>query len=145
MNNFIYSIEGFFPHLERFGSYKFNVHLDKKLAKNLFEKPLPEELERNLQESAKIIIKESRVLGLDINIPYFFVDNKNDKSCLLQGCIVPGNACDLGIDIDCFFEESLNNFKVPLIFRPHNVDSVNQAYSLLSVWLNWIENVKYLK
>ena len=64
----------------------------------------------------------------------------------MRWCVVPGDACDLGIEgteLDSLMREgfdSLIKYKQLIEYQPHNVDNTKQAYALLSLWLNWVDS-----
>lgn len=133
-----YRIDGFVPsQIDRFTSnYGFSATLDSKYAKKAYELELNKKLYQNLTEAATSTIKNVG-LSKSIEKPYQFVQNNKGKlTLLLQYCQVPGDACDLAVSW-----EDINLIKdskeLPLRYIPHNVDSHQQAYALLSIWLNW--------
>ena len=134
-------------------SYNFNVYLDFDLAKKMYMTEMTERGHENLTKIAGMIIKrnfgEGRLLSRQ---PYKFVENEEDKlTCLLQYCDVPGDATGIGIDgmdinslVRAFKEDPQRNiFRLRgVTYSPHNIDTINQAYTLLSIWLNWINLTK---
>lgn len=145
---FHYEILGFSPRNDlTLGGYGFSIYLDKELAKKAFEQELTEYGYKNLTEMATNIIIDVGLAKKDeiIHPPYnFFPNKKNNLTCLLQFCDVPGNACDLGASWDQIEDLKRDSYKNYIEYHPHNVDTSRQAYALLSIWLNWEEHIKAL-
>jgi len=81
---------------------------------------------------------------LRMTVPYRFVE----ESWLLHGVEVFGDACDLSLEedgLESFFDEEFRE-KAKYLYRvgygPHNVDSMNQASCLLSLFLNWANSAR---
>ncbi len=62
----------------------------------------------------------------------------NDGYVMMLGFVqVTGNACDIGVaGISCEDIIRMDDDRF-VEYHPHNVDSVQQAYMLLSLWLEW--------
>jgi len=149
-NRFFYRVEGLYPTdtgsgLSRFG---FIVNLDRDFARKALQKEMTEHGRKHFVESAKRTVGMVGLGGFG-EPRYQFVDD----SCLLQFCMVPGDACDLGMDpmkIPSLRREidELNQgkriegiYKSPITYGPHNVDGYQQAYALLSMWTHWANMV----
>ncbi len=144
-NEPFYVVSSFQPssgnNLGRFG---FSVGLDPNFAKKAFEKEISEEIYKRFDKMGKSIIALSGFKGKFTQPPYKFVENqKGNLTNLLRWCDVPGDACDLGIDGSELSNlmtrefDDLIKYKSMIEYGPHNVDSPQQAYALLSLWLNW--------
>lgn len=144
--NFFYRIEGYSPTKTGSGiRFGFSTSLDIKLAKKAYQTKITPKIEENLQKMAKLIIIDSGLAGQDemIRKPYSFVRREDNLSTLLHFCTVPGNVCDLGLDINRISElKEDSDWKNWISYDPHNIDSLNQAYALLSVWLYWAETAQ---
>lgn len=144
---FLYRIDGFFPRKGLdLGAYGFAVELDKELANRALQKEITEEGYKNLTSLAESTIK---IVGLAVakerimDSYHFVANSKGNLTCLLQFCRVPGDACQLGIDgmeMGRFVERG--KIERNPEYQPHNVDHPRQAYSLLSIWLNWVDCVE---
>ena len=143
-----YVIEHFEPisHLD-LGRYAFNVGIEMELAKKAFQREIDEKMYNRFQEISLDRMKETRMLKRDEtrnDYGYHFLSNKNGNLTLLLRFIdVPGNACDLGIngeEGDLLREGKLHDKF--LGYYQHNIDGQQQAYTLLSLWLTWVEAVK---
>jgi hypothetical protein len=135
-----YNIEGFFPHTtgNKMGEYEFSIYLNPKIALRLRKFERTEKITEILQGDAKEIIRQSFQGQYDKKMnPYLFFDN----GLLVQSCRVPGNSCDIGVDLEDI-ERLSEGGSGDLKFRPHNVDDFTQASTLMSIWLNWFNTVK---
>ena len=147
MSDFVYRIEGYSPSKTGFGmQFGFSTSLDIELAKKAYQTEITEKLHDKFQEMAKLIIINSGLAGKDESIrkPYSFVRKEdNNLTNLLHFCTVPGNSCDLGLDINRIYElKKDSDLKNWISYDPHNVDSIYQAYALLSIWLYWAETMQ---
>lgn len=122
------------------GSYGFAIGLDPKYAKRFYEKEITQQQSDNLDRHGKKIVRDIFDLEEEsfINTPYHFLKNeKGNLTLLLQWCSVIGNTCDLGIDgmnldrIKRWQDDSL------IEYEPHNVDTLHQAFGLLTLWNEW--------
>jgi hypothetical protein len=111
---------------------------------------MPEILHERMQQAGRAIISNSKLAHKKpsrYEKVFYFVENEGKPTLLLQYCQVPGNACDLGMDVDDIkrLQEEIRNGKNFdsimnwIEYGPHNVDNIPQAYSLLSAWLHWQE------
>jgi len=151
--DFMYSVEGFVPQAEMsMAGFGFLALLDRDYARKALSTEMPETVRGNLQSMGEYIIKNS---GLEPTLfmqkPYHFVEN----SYLLQFCSSPGDACDLGMEInqlellreeltDPGVLEQSRRFDNPITYLPHNVDSPLQAYTLFALWANWANGLRFL-
>lgn len=138
---YFYRIHGFFPPEEqRMGHYGFNIWLDKNIAKKAYATKLEENVRNHFITEAKEIIKRTfpKKMISKHETPYIFIED----SCLVQICQVPGNACDIGLDIMDI--ELIKTGDIDVNYTPHNVDMMMQQYALLSIFLNWTHGVKGL-
>lgn len=141
---FFYKIDGYSPSKTGFGvQFGFSTSLDIELAKKAYQTRIKEEVHDNIQKMAKLIIIDSGLAGQDETIrkPYSFIRGEdNHLTNLLHFCTVPGNSCDLGLDINGISElKKESDLKTFISYDPHNIDSINQAYALLSIWIYWAE------
>ena len=142
-----YVVSGFTPPIEyQLGGFGFCVGIDMGLAKKALERKLPDEGFDRMQEIGKKIIVSSGLAKKDEHIypPYKFAESKEGYNLLLRFCDVPGNACSLGLDGDWLYKfERFDKYDGELLLEyvPHNVDSIHQAYALLSLWTNWADSV----
>lgn len=143
---FLYRIMGFFPADNSLGAYGFSVELDKDLANKALQTELTEQGYKHLTQMAETVIRRAGLAMQKerVSTPYHFVGNKSGNlTCLLQFCTVPGNACDLGIDgIETGRLVERGKIEHNPEYDPHNVDHPRQAYSLLSLWLNWADLIE---
>ncbi len=136
--DYFYRIHSFFPPEElRLGQYGFNIWLDKSFAKKAFDRKLEEKVRDNLIINAKEIIK--RTFPQDMisahETPYIFLED----SCLVQVLQVPGDACDIGLDISMI--DYIKAGEIDVNYTPHNIDMQIQQYALLSIFLNWANGI----
>ena len=138
LERYIYQIRDFTPGNSR-GGYGFSILLDRELAIQAFNTKMPGEVNQRLNKFAKAIVKESGLAKTGFLSEREFYRFFND-SWLLQYCSVPGNATNIGID-PSDFDEVENDQGLDVVnwieYIPHNVDTMQQAYTLLSVWLDW--------
>lgn len=127
------------------GAYGLATGLDMNLAKKAFGKELTQKTQDRFIEIGNHLVKSIGLTKEDrmIMSPYMFIQNDEKMyTCLLHFVRVPGNACDLGIEwnqIDDVKRE--NSHRNLLEYGPHNVDSIHQAYGLLSLWLSWADHI----
>jgi len=121
------------------------ISLTGKAAKEFYNNELNDRGYQNLQETG---IQQIFLTGISSNIedidpPFHFVRNKDgNRTWLLRWNKVPGNSCELGIDgnslevLQAAFE---GKKEVPkwIVYSPHNVDNIQQAYALASTWVEW--------
>ncbi|MFA4953325.1 MAG: hypothetical protein WC584_03820 [Candidatus Pacearchaeota archaeon] len=143
-----YVVSGFQPTgRDDLSGFGFAVGLDPNFAKKAFEKEILEDVYKRFDEIGRSIIAASGFREKYIHQPYAFVENeKGNLTNLLRWCIVPGDACDLGIDgseLDRMSRDGFDNlieYKQMIEYQPHNVDNTRQAYALLSLWLFWADS-----
>lgn len=141
-NEAFYVISGFSIRTDLIGSaFNFATGLVRDFALKAYNTKLPFGMFERLNDDAKNTIKSLGEKSKYIKNPYGFAEDKNGNlTTLLRWCCVPGDACELGIDgfdFDCIRDGRFNHKM--LIYEPHNIDSRTQAYSLLSIWLNWAD------
>ena len=112
----------------------------------------PERTNR-FQSEGREIIKLHRIKGMvHEKNPYHFIE----ESPLIQGVNVPGDAADLSLDEfwrDEFQSDSWRELiktgekqeLPPVSYTPHNIDTKDQAFCLLSLWLNWANTAKFIE
>jgi hypothetical protein len=141
-----YVINGFSPRDDIITSaYNFSVGLKPEIALKAYKKELTEFAFNRLEEMRQGILK-SCGMKYSNAYPYKFIENdKRNPTWLLRWCQVEGDACDLGIDgfeldniKNSLEKEDLSYLKI-IEYLPHNIDNKYQAYSLLSIWLNWAD------
>jgi len=138
----IYVINGFSKRTDLDTSaFNFLVGLKSDFALKAYNKELPNGAFEKLNEIEKGMIRSLGEKSEYIKTPYMFVENNDGNlTTLLRWCCVPGDACELGIDgsdTDSFRQGRFNSKM--LGYGPHNIDNRTQAYSLLSIWLNWVD------
>jgi len=127
------------------GAWAFQIELSMEMARWLWAYPLPDlqHFKQDLRERLADVRLCSGIGGVQ---PEPFLDyprlNFWDDRCLLTNISVPGNACGLDMDprdYDYVKQENpLPEFqRVRLL--PHNVDSMLQAVSLISLFTGWAE------
>ncbi len=127
----------------RMSSFGFAIGLKPDIARKFYDKEIEDEKIKRMNSIGKKLIKNifawEKMSPKDIDTPYFFMRNeRGNPTFLLQGCRVPGNACDIGIDgkglkelirdLDAGFQAE---------YTPHNVDSIIQASGLFALWNQW--------
>lgn len=130
-----YVISGFRPPPSgSVGGAGFSIGLRGKFAKEAFNIKITETQHKNLLLCGEAIVSD--LFKSAHYPPYNFVEKDNEYTMLLWHCRTNGNACDVG-----HTERTVENLKDDdmLEFHPHNVDSVHQAYSLLSLFLKWYD------
>lgn len=141
--NYIYRIPPIFPLEHRPpGAWGFGVELDTAFAKKLRRVSLDESFYEHLEKIGNSLIKDILPSSLVEKRwkPYSFVEG----SSLLHYVKVPGNACDLCLEHFCqndFFENNLDSIH-RVNYTPHNIDSKDQAFALLSLWINWANSAQ---
>lgn len=129
--------------------YSFMV--SGEAAAKLIVRPLEQECEERLQGLARAILGKTSPDLIELGVPdkpYRFVDG----SYLLRGISVPGNACDLFLEVSDL--EDLLRFKeeggksgsdvLPVDFANytvHNVDLYDQALALRELFIAWTDSV----
>ena len=150
MPNFIYRIDPIVPVTRGpFRMCPVGADLDYDFAVKARSTEMSEEIRNKFVEIGNDITNkffDTKKIGRETS--YHFVK----ESWLLQYCTVPGNACDFGLEHNAqhdFLEDFertkqqqnlLRDF--PISYTPHNVDTINQATCLLSLWLEWANLTK---
>ncbi len=152
MVKYVYEIGGLYaPDLDetRMGMWGFDINLDPSFALKARKAKMEEKLYDNLQRMAVITTTNFKLddhFGVSIKPnPYHFTEG----SLLLQFVEVPGNACDLGIyngKRELLDNWKMNDNKNPysVNYIPHNVDTKDQAYCLLSLWIHWANTINLI-
>ncbi len=139
-----YVISGFFPRTDiATSAFNFAIGLKSDFAWRMYHKEMTDSAYERLNKTRNEILKS---IDLDFSsptaYPYKFLDNeKGNPTCLLRWCQVYGDACDLGIEgteLNLITDRRLSKNEM-VVYNPHNVDSMKQAYGLLSLWLNWAD------
>ncbi len=133
-----YVISGFSPPSEGYemGGYGFSIGLKASFAKRCINFKMKKENVDRMNEIGQSAL--SRVFPpKSFNPPFNFMDI-NDGYVMMLGFVqVTGNACDIGVaGISCEDIIRMDDDRF-VEYHPHNVDSVQQAYMLLSLWLEW--------
>lgn len=132
-----YHIYGFGPPPPdecRLGSCGFGVYLDPAFALAAKSKPLGEEFGARFRERAADI---GRLCAGHDGMTGELAANFWDDTLLLTNVSVPGNACGLDADRDQWNRLGEEYGPITFDYTPHNVDSMNQAAGLLSIWTAW--------
>lgn len=135
---FLYRVENFSPPLEpgKLGGYGFNINLDREFARKAKQKTIEDKIQERLNEIARDNIVKRLFSSSLVTQPYHFVDN----SLLVGSFHVPGDDCELGlsnVEVESLDIENEHSNSVKL--HTHNVDNYQQAYTLFSLFTNWIE------
>src|SRR5690349_13058459 len=94
MEDFIYSLDWIDPS-EGPNGFAFCTSLDIRFARKAFARELSDKVRENFQKHGRRIIKAAGLEKMGrIENPYAFHEN----TFFLRHCVVPGNACDLGIE-----------------------------------------------
>jgi hypothetical protein len=137
MRDYFYRIEGYQPREHGLGRAGFSAYLDREFAHVCHQTKMPRQGKKNLEAIAKSALHN--LFGKDrmMRPPYQFVDD----SLLLRYIVVPGDACELGIDGGELgeFKREEPPWDRSLAYTPHNVDTHTQAYALLSLFLTWAD------
>lgn len=148
LKNFSYRLVGFeAPEKKESGMWGFEVWLDGDFARLALEYELPQEIYVRLNETAEniVMVEGLKQKGEKIVPPYSFVSSpKGNLTALLQSIRIPGNSCDLGMDINSIGDirkEKKTSLK-GVIYSPHNVDNRIQRDALLSLWIRWNESAE---
>tara|TARA_Y100000310_G_scaffold27990_1_gene26611 strand:+ start:4894 stop:5367 length:474 start_codon:yes stop_codon:yes gene_type:complete len=140
-----YVVDSFGRGSDQMSSWGFSIGLDSEFAKRFYEREITDEEFENINLHGKNLVKNifnSKEISF-IDTPYHFLRNDDEKSTfLLQWCSVIGNACDLGIDgrdlgkIKKWDEYTMGGL---IEYGPHNVDSLQQASALFTIWNEWVK------
>ena len=121
-------------------AYNFSIGLKPDFALKAYNKELPDNAFKKLNEIGITILKDLGFSSL-MRQPYMFLENDKGKfTSLLRWCDVPGDACGLSLEgsqINYLKNEKLSHRMIE--YNSHNIDSMLQAYSLLSLWLQWAD------
>jgi len=134
-----YIISGYLPPSEnsQMGGYGFSISLRVSFAKKCLLFKITDKQAQRMNKICKTIHKQ--IMNFEDRDPLFFEYLDKEQTVLLNFATVLGNACDLGI---CGFESNrileMNDDDF-IEYHPHNVDSIKQAYALLSIWLQWYD------
>jgi hypothetical protein len=138
-SNFYYHITNFGSGL---GSEGFNVQLSGAAAKRLSETVLPgdEYIKQFAYDIIDRCFKGRSMYGSEPVVFYKLPDGRN--TCLLKGCEVPGvNGCMLYADVNEL--DYIRKYgEREISYGTHNVDTKEQAYTLLAIWLCWANIVE---
>jgi hypothetical protein len=133
----MYRINGFSPpNPYRLGGYGYTILLDREFALKALNTKQPEYI-KNFHEDIDNLLEILKIS----NKPYGHVRFCND-TMLISNISVFGNSCGLDIDwksLELVIDEHNHGYENDLAYYPHNVDSITQAYSLLSVFFVWYE------
>lgn len=134
----LYVISGFSPPAEghEMGGYGFSVGLKASFAKRCIKFKMKQENVNRMNEIGEAML--SRIFPpKSFNPPFHFKDMDDEYTMMLGFVQVTGNACDIGTaGVSC--EDIIKMRDDDMVeYHPHNVDSVHQAYMLLSLWLEW--------
>lgn len=146
--NASYRIEHFYPdhrRLDKILSHGFSIHLELEVAQKLINIKLPKDHLLNDIGLRYIQTVFGKCYDNDRLISYRSPFDFYKDSILVSHVNVPGNACSLDINSnnikDLTPKTHLNNLvSTAISWEPHNVDSRNQAFTLLSLWLLWYES-----
>jgi len=133
-----YVICGFSPPAKGYemGGYGFSIGLQASFAKRCIKFKINQEKVSRMNEIGEAML--SRVFNSkSFNPPFHFKDMDDEYTMMLGFVQVMGNACDIGTSgVSC--KDIMEMPDDALVeYHPHNVDSVAQAYTLLSLWLQW--------
>jgi hypothetical protein len=144
MKDFFYKVQDFYFPEERgvLGSWAFTSEIDPFVASEAFSLQISEVPYTRLIEMGERIVHNSGLVpsGMPFPKPYQFMENEEgDLTCLLQYAEVSGvNSCSFGMDPNERRRILMPESRVsPIVYSSHNVDSLPQAFALLSLWLNW--------
>ena len=127
-------------------SYGFSIGLDPKFAKKFYEREITDEEYEVFDKKGRAIIKNIFDEKDDsmIDSPYRFLRNGHENpTLLLKFCRVAWGACELGVDgmklngIKRWEEYTMSGL---IEYGPHNVDTLEQASGLLTLWNEWAIN-----
>lgn len=135
-----------------YGQWGFRVQIDADAAFSAREKPVSLDFIERFQKMGREIVRAYGVKGMFSQNPYSFIES----SALILGVSVPGDAADLSLDEFCnedFQGEGWKEIReigkthplAPFDYMPHNVDTKDQAFCLLALWLNWANAIRYLE
>lgn len=140
----LYSIEAFMTNAADPGetsSRGFSIVLNAEVA-TAFLQMKREDGGRFVEELRQVIVRNSSVAGKYAEAPEFYGD-----TWLLTSIRLPSGTCA------CFFLdgstraeiasafESRTLLRRPLRFDPHNLDTIEQAATVLGVWLYWFNTI----
>ena len=143
----LYRIHGFYPPDPNeilAGGFGFNILLNRDFARKALQTKLPEGAYKNLEGIANQIIGRAFEIEDHGIMPYGFVENEDKElTCLMHYCEVIGTRCNLYLEGSEIHEINMaDNSRDFIIYRGHNVDTLIQAYTLLSIWLNWFNRLE---
>jgi hypothetical protein len=145
---FIYEFPFMFPPEEcGVGRWGINARLDSEFAFKARDTEMSEVAYEMIQERGRTIIERFGLSGYtSTSHPYRFVEG----SWLLHYAETPGNACGLGLDhptnssVFGMWEKLKEEGEFPraIGYDSHNVDSMIQSHSLISLFVNWADVAK---
>lgn len=139
-NKCYYTISGFSPPSKdmAMGGYGFAIGLNAGFAKKCIQFNAKMENLSRLNDMGLERLK--MIFDYATDKPFHYQEKNDEPTLLLHWVQVPGNACDLGnagIDTEDILKMKDDDL---LEYYPHNVDSIKQAYGLLSLFLRWYDS-----
>ena len=117
--------------------YDFSINLDRIFAQEMIDARIPPERQFRMNQLANEQLKR---LSRDWLDPYTFHEN----SCFVTQFYIGNNGVWLASDgIDDLIKH--REFKKPIEYHSHNVDTPNQAYILMALFDTWVEYADVLK
>ena len=143
--NLLYRLEGFQHQRDSdFHAHSFNIHVDSDFVRKAFQTELPENVYDELNEQGEDIMRMMKYEKIPGEEPYSFYNNQNGRSLLIAHARAPGDACELGLDGDEFEHLMKGNFEPTIAYSYHNIDSLQQKVTLLSLFVNWVDTAELL-
>lgn len=133
-----YQIVGFTPPApDQMCGWGFEIVLALAFAQRCAATLRPEGTHRTLERRARELVLARAMTSREMHPPVF---RWVEGSLLLQGVEVPGvNGCWLNMSEDALaLQHAHPDPSDGLSYTTHNVDSMAQAYCLLSCWLHWM-------
>lgn len=141
----LYRIEGFqYQGKGDVHAHSFNIHLDSEFARKAFQTELPEHIYEELDGQGKEIIKKINPKGFMPTPIYDFYTKEKGLSSLLCFTKTIGDACELGLDAGEFDDLIKKSSGPTIAYSYHNIDSLRQKVTLLSLFLNWVDTAELL-
>ena len=141
-------IVNFMPRLDEdahTSGHNFSIGLRKQFARRALDNKLPEKGLENFQKIGEdIVLKLFRTTGSIISPYEFFKHESGKKSSLINSVNVPGtNGCYLLAQQTKLKElDQIDEHNLYLEYNPHNIDTVTQAYALLSLFTYWEDTME---
>lgn len=126
-----FGLEQFCPNFQNPGPYTFSISLDGKFASSCLSRSISPEQRNRFNEIGSKIIK--KVLRDNNPRPYIF----EGDSLLLAQCDLGRGGRYLSADLSEVKALVANNGAIE--YCGHNIDTVEQAYTLLSLFTTWAE------